>query len=46
MEEAKNKIIISVIKYRQLCDGSNICDDDMETELLEILSVAGIDFSR
>jgi len=46
MEDIKNKITVSLIKYRQLCDDNNICDDDMETELLELLSVAGFEFNR
>ena len=46
MNEYKMKIIALICEYKKYCDQEGFGEDDMETWLLEMISEAGIEFSR
>ena len=46
MDKEANDILIALLAFIKTREEANFSEDDIETELLEVLESAGIDFSR
>ena len=46
MSEEMNNVMVAVLAFKEKCKAENIDEDNMETILIDVLSSAGIEFSR
>jgi len=46
LDKEANDILIALLAFIKTREEDNFSEDDIETELLEVLESAGIDFSR
>ena len=46
LDKEANDILIALLAFIKTREEANFSEDDIETELLEVLESAGIDFSR
>ena len=46
MDKELNDVLVAVLALKEASKRENICPDDMETLLLEVLESAGVEFTR
>jgi len=46
MDKELNDVLLAIIELKKAAKRENICEDDMETLLLNVLESAGVEFTR